>query len=144
MRKIYVASSWDNPYQALVVKMLREAGHEIYDFKNPGHGRCEFSWKYVSPTWREWSPQEYRASFDHPRAVSGFLNNFNAMTRATECLILCPSGRSSHIEAGYMSGNGKTVIALMIENQEPELMYACFNQILIGWEEFKSYYNVPE
>ena len=34
-RKIYVASSWRNEYYPEVVRQLREAGHEVYDFRNP-------------------------------------------------------------------------------------------------------------
>ena len=34
-RKIYVASSWRNEYYPEVVEKLREAGHEVYDFRNP-------------------------------------------------------------------------------------------------------------
>ena len=34
-RKIYVASSWRNEYYPEVVAKLREAGHEVYDFRNP-------------------------------------------------------------------------------------------------------------
>jgi hypothetical protein len=32
-RKIYVASSWRNEYYPEVVEKLREAGHEVYDFR---------------------------------------------------------------------------------------------------------------
>lgn len=35
MAKIYVASSWRNPFQQEVVNILRDLGHEVYDFKNP-------------------------------------------------------------------------------------------------------------
>ena len=38
MPRIYVASSWMNPYYEQVVKRLREEGHEVYDFRNPPHG----------------------------------------------------------------------------------------------------------
>ena len=34
MARIYVASSWRDPYQPEVVAALREAGHEVYDFRN--------------------------------------------------------------------------------------------------------------
>ena len=37
-RKIYVASSWRNEYYPEVVEKLREAGHEMYDFRNPPSG----------------------------------------------------------------------------------------------------------
>lgn len=43
MAKIYVASSWRNSFQQDVVKFLRDVGHEVYDFKNPPHGRGGFS-----------------------------------------------------------------------------------------------------
>ena len=36
--KIYVASSWRNAFYPDVVKALREAGHEVYDFRNPPTG----------------------------------------------------------------------------------------------------------
>ena len=37
-RKIYVASSWRNEYYPEVVAKLREAGHDVYDFRNPPSG----------------------------------------------------------------------------------------------------------
>lgn len=39
MAKIYVASSWRNVFQQDVVGILRDLGHEVYDFKNPPHGK---------------------------------------------------------------------------------------------------------
>ena len=39
MAKIYVASSWRNVFQQDVVDILRDLGHEVYDFKNPPHGK---------------------------------------------------------------------------------------------------------
>ena len=32
-RKIYVASSWRNTFYPEVVARLREAGHDVYDFR---------------------------------------------------------------------------------------------------------------
>ena len=32
--RIYVASSWRNEFYPEVVQLLREAGHEVYDFHN--------------------------------------------------------------------------------------------------------------
>ena len=42
-RKIYVASSWRNEYYPEVVEKLREAGHDVYDFRNPPSGDPVFS-----------------------------------------------------------------------------------------------------
>ena len=62
--KIYVASSWRNVYYPDVVAKLREAGHEVYDFRNPPSGDLGFKWGNVDSHFMEWSPEEYR---DHHR-----------------------------------------------------------------------------
>ena len=58
-RKIYVASSWRNGYYPDVVAKLREAGHDVYDFRNPPSGDPGFKWSSVSEDYMEWSPTEY-------------------------------------------------------------------------------------
>ena len=47
-RKIYVASSWRNGYYPDVVAKLREAGYDVYDFRNPPSGDPGFKWSSVS------------------------------------------------------------------------------------------------
>ena len=49
MPKIYVASSWRNPYQPEVVAALKKAGHEVYDFRNPKDNRltCNLPWEII-------------------------------------------------------------------------------------------------
>ena len=58
MAKIYVASSWRNEYQQEVVKVLRELGHEVYDFKNP-EGRTGFQWSAIDKDWQSWTTEQY-------------------------------------------------------------------------------------
>ena len=64
-RKIYVASSWRNTfypevvarlreaghdvYDFRVVARLREAGHDVYDFRNPPSGDPGFKWSSKEP-----------------------------------------------------------------------------------------------
>lgn len=48
-RNIYVASSWRNPYQPVVVGELRFMGHEVYDFRNPEPGSHGFHWSEIDP-----------------------------------------------------------------------------------------------
>lgn len=38
MARIYVASSWRNPFYPDVVGRLKAEGHDVYDFRNPPHG----------------------------------------------------------------------------------------------------------
>lgn len=35
MRRIYLASSWRNEHQPRILALLRDAGHEVYDFRHP-------------------------------------------------------------------------------------------------------------
>jgi hypothetical protein len=129
-RRIYVASSWRNEHQPAVVAALREAGHRVYDFRNPtvgyenpkglAHG---FQWSEVDPSWEDWSPDEYRDALTHPLSYQGFASDMGAMRWADTGVLVLPSGRSAHIEAGYFNGAGKELHILMLERQEPELMY---------------------
>ena len=58
--KIYLASSWRNEYFPGIVQTLREAGYDVYDFRNPGDGSDGFRWSDISADWLEWEPQRYR------------------------------------------------------------------------------------
>jgi len=122
-RKIYLASSWRNLLQPQLVKALRDAGHEVYDFRNPGPGKRGFGWSEIDPQWRDWTPNEFRRHLIDPIAQRGFANDWNGMEWADTCVMLMPCGRSAHLEAGYFAGAGKPLIILLAEDQEPELMY---------------------
>ena len=105
MAKIYVASSWRNPYQPEVVTRLREAGHEVYDFRNPEDNPGGFHWSDIAEDWQEWSVGEYIGNLTHPVAEKGFKADFDAML----CL--------------------KTIVYIP-EKQEPELMYKIFDKVV--------------
>ena len=124
-RKIYLASSWRNPEQPELVKYLRDAGHEVYDFRNPKPGDDGFHWSELDREWLSWSPEQYIQQIEsHPRAADGFAKEKAAMDWADTCVLLLPSGRSAHIEAGEMIGKGKpTAVLVRPEKFEPELMY---------------------
>lgn len=136
MAKIYVASSWRNDHQQLVVAALKHQGHEVYDFKNPP-GKKGFSWSDVDPLWKTWTMDEYRDTLDCPVAIKSFLSDFTAMQQADICVLVMPAGRSASVEAGWMKGAGKKVIVFIPEFEviEPELMFSMFDRILISMPE---------
>lgn len=129
--KIYCASSWRNKYQEDVVKILRKAGHDVYDFKNPNpedpdnHG---FSWKEIHPNWQQWTVQEFANALMHPVACKGFMSDKDALEWCDLCVLVLPSGMSAHLEAGWCSGKGKRVLVYAPELKEPELMYKLFDE----------------
>lgn len=133
--KIYVASSWRNEYYPEVVAQLREAGHDVYDFRNPPSGDSGFKWNCVSEDYMDWSPEQYRDNLNHPKAVRQFGNDIEAMNSCDTCVLVLPCGRSAHTEAGWFAGKGKHTIAYIPERQEPELMYKLFDCVCSSIEE---------
>lgn len=121
--KIYVASSWRNKYQPALVDILRQAGHEVYDFRNPPNGKGGFAWSDIDENWEQWTTDEYFKALEHPIAEEGFASDFDGMKWADCCVMVLPCGRSANTEAGWMKGAGKTVYVFSPEKQEPELMY---------------------
>lgn len=118
--KIYVASSWRNTYQSTVVKVLRAAGHIVYDFKD-SEG---FHWSEVDPRYMEWieDTKRYIEGLDHSVAKRGFKRDMNALTECDACVYVMPCGVSASLEAGWAKGVGKFVIVYVPELREPDLM----------------------
>lgn len=132
--KIYVASSWRNTTQPLVVEALRGLGHEVYDFKNPRPGDHGFHWSEIDPNWQQWTVEVYRDALEHPIAISGFNSDWNAMQWADACVMVMPCGRSAHIESGYFVGAKKPLI-ILLSQAEPELMYKMATRICVNLDE---------
>lgn len=128
--KIYVASSWRNNYQQQVVQELRQVGHEVYDFKNPPHGKGGFAWSDIDPNWENWDTNQYRDALRHPIAEHGFNSDFDGMKWADCCVLVLPAGRSANTEAGWMKGAGKQVFVYSPVDQEPELMYKLYDDVV--------------
>lgn len=129
MANIYVASSWRNPYYPEVVERLRKEGHKVYDFRNPPHGGTGFHWTDVDPNAPTWTFDEYAKGLKHPLAEKQFSADLEALEWADTCVLVLPCGRSAHIEAGWMAGAGKRIIAYIPEMGEPELMYKLFDAV---------------
>ncbi|OGV45171.1 MAG: hypothetical protein A2017_06425 [Lentisphaerae bacterium GWF2_44_16] len=132
--KIYVASSWRNTLQLEVVQALREAGHEVYNFKNPSPDNYGFHWSQIDQNWQNWDKYKYRASLFDPVAIKGFNSDFEAMKWADVFIGVQPFGRSASMEMGWAAGQGKKTI-LLIENGEPELMVKMLDHVCCSMDE---------
>lgn len=136
MKKIYVASSWRNEHQETLVNQLRQMGHEVYDFKHP-NGEEGFQWSNIDDDWQNWSMEQYRENLKGEYAQFGFNRDFDAMKAADICVLCLPCGRSAHLEAGWMKGAGKKVIAYIHPKDriEPELMYGMLDGIGLSFQD---------
>jgi hypothetical protein len=142
-KKIYIASSWRNMVHAKVVDMLREAGHAIFDYRNPPDfpvlpkGYPKRVWSAVDPVdpigWEEWSIERFVEELDNPIVRQGYERDMEGLKWCDTLILLLPSGRSAHLEAGYAVGQGKEL--LIVLNSEdprfaPELMYLMATRVL--------------
>lgn len=134
MVMIYVASSWRNPKQLAVVSRLKEAGHTVYDFRNPAPGNTGFSWSSIDPEWQGWTPEEFRAALRHPIAREGMSLDECALRASGVTILVMPCGRSAHLELGVAIGLGQRT-AILLADGEPELMYGMVDLLTPSFEE---------
>lgn len=139
---IYVASSWRNLYYNHTIHCLQNEGFTIYDFKNPEIGNNGFSWRSVDPDWNKANPIKYREMLSNPIAVRGFNLDLEGLNKSDSCLLILPSGRSAHLEAGYMIGQLKPTAIYIPEPIEPELMYKLASGgVLVSLDEVLNYFR---
>lgn len=128
--KIYLATSYRNPYYEDVLKRLECEGHEVYDFKKPWGAERGFHWTDISINWQDWSSEQYiNLLTTNPIAEHGFKRDRDAIEWADALVLLRPSGTSAHSEFGYAAGRGKKTAVLIMEKHEPELMLAFANYL---------------
>jgi len=141
--KIYVASSWKNARQPQVVKALREAGHNVYDFRHPEPHYGGFHWSDIDPEWKQWSMQQLQQALHHPVAIKGFKADLAALNVADAVVLVAPCGRSSHLELGYAIGRG-IPSAILLSDGEPELMYAMADKLCVNVNEIIEWLQTQE
>lgn len=135
--KIYVASSWRNTRQPSVVVALREAGHEVYDFRNPAPGDTGFGWRQCADADQLLDPRRFRDEvLKHPVALRAFAKDMEALRRANATVLVLPCGRSAHLELGWAAAAGqKTLVLLDDPMSEPELMYLMGSKVCVSLDE---------
>ena len=131
--KIYVASSWRNEYQQSVVQKLREANHEVYDFRTDGKS---FDWKDIEFSWKGTTNdviERFKSALNHSLARDAFNADMQALRHANVCILVLPCGNSAHLEMGWaVSNNVHTIIYIpsgTSSDFDPELMYKMVDHI---------------
>ena len=121
--KVYVASSWRNEVYPEVVEALRQAGHDVYDFRRQGGS--------------DWNPTEMSSSqlfdyLDHPKVQSIFKHDMDALVASDAVVCVLPCGRSAHLELGYGIGAGKRTVLLWHDGDAPDIMHKAVDAIVFG------------
>ena len=136
--RVYVASSWRNTEQPAVVGMLRDAGCDVYDFRNPEPGDTGFSWSKIDPDWQLWTTRAFREVLEHPIAKAGFAKDMRALEWCDLCVLVLPCGRSAHLELGWACGASKRT-AVLLRPGEPELMYRMVDELFVHAHDLQQY-----
>ena len=140
--KIYVASSWRNLLHPGIVHALKRCGHDVYDFRNPAPGNEGFSWKEIMPSYvlgGKVQPDEYREGLRHPIAAAGYASDIAALRWCDAVVAVMPFGRSASWEFGYAMGQGKRGYVVMLDDDEPDLMFSEATMVTTMSELFEAF-----
>ncbi len=120
--KIYVASSWRTSRHNEVVEALRQAGHEVYDYRKPNGKASGFTWEELDPEWQKWTASAYDTALASGKANEAFWRDMSALQGADVVVGVQPFGVSAALEMGWAAGHGKTTILINEDMPKPELM----------------------
>lgn len=116
MSKIYIASSWKNAESVRnLAQILRIHGHEVFDFTDTdNHPDNLDKFVFGARQWAEHSGKspdeiEYKDFLTWPPTQRAFKSDKAGIDWADTLILVLPSGRSSHLEAGYAVGRGKNL-----------------------------------
>ena len=141
---IYVAGKWKSLTQKSVVGILRSLNHNVYDYMNKIENPHGFAWTDFGIV-ENCAPQKFISLLvDNETVTKAFLNDFEKLRDADALVMTLPSGKSAHIEAGYLKGLGKKVFIYMTENDAPELMYKMFDGIITSEDQLKDIFSQSE
>lgn len=106
MAKIYTATSWKNEVIIRDLAIIfRDWGHEVYCFAE--QKETTFNWQdIVTPC------DDGITALKTDLSRRAFELDYKHMEWADTCILLLPSGRDSHIEAGFIKGRGGRVYIL--------------------------------
>ena len=119
--KVYVASSWHNRVYPEVVEVLRQAGHDVYDFRYQGDSDS-------NPA--EMTSDMLLEFLDQPKVRSIFKNDMDALVASDAVVCVLPCGRSAHLELGYGIGAGKRTVLLWHDGDAPDIMHKAVDSIV--------------
>lgn len=100
--RIYLASSWKNEeHTKTLADLFRKWEHQVYCFAELDQGQHIFQWADVV------TPQDDGITcLDTDDSRRAFANDQKYLDWADCCVLLNPSGRDAHLEAGYVKGKG--------------------------------------
>jgi len=102
--KIYLAASWKKDIEVrTLAEMLRDDGFEVDCFADQSSGRFVFSFEDLGPIENETA----KTILQREEVIMAFMEDKKGMDWCDVLVALLPAGISTHMEAGYVKGQGK-------------------------------------
>jgi hypothetical protein len=109
--RIYLAGSWKNQQEILLIRdILKSQGHEVDCFASEENGRISFNWSKLDDIQDKLPSMDAKDMLEVPRVQEAFREDKRWIDWCDLCILTLPSGKSSHLEAGYAKGQGKIVV----------------------------------
>lgn len=126
--RIYVAGSWRNEQGCLfLAKTLRGLGHEVDCFCDASSGRHVFSFAELGDP----SQVDAFGALESENVRKAFVEDKAWIEWSQAVVLVLPSGRSAHLEAGYAVGKGKRLFILGdFPKGELDVMYGFANRLV--------------
>lgn len=127
MKKIYIASSWKLfPILRPLAQKIRTIGYDVYLFCDEHEEAARLSLNIrARPEAEEWTTIDCLTNED---ATKIFSLNMIKLNACDIVLLVMPSGKSAHLEAGYAKGKGKPIIAWgEFQKGDWDAMYGLFD-----------------
>ena len=112
--RLYLIGSLRNPKVPIIAKILRDQGHEVFD-----------EWYAAGPEADDyWMHYEHARGHSFAEALAGypaehvFRYDKHHLDRCEGAVLVLPTGKSGHLELGYMIGQRKPGFILL--DKEPE------------------------
>lgn len=114
MKVIYLIGSLRNAEVPVMANKLRDIGFEVFD---DWHAASE----NADDCWRDYSKgrgQTYKEALDSYAGIHIFEFDKHHLDRCDIAVMVMKAGKSGHLEAGYVIGQGKPCFYLMEEGVE--------------------------
>ncbi len=123
--KIYIASSWKNEIELKqIAQILRNKGHMVDLFCETTNSRTAFHWSCFVEKEEDLIKYDATSFIKEEKVQKAFIQDKAWLDWAECCILVLPSGRSAHLEAGYAKGQGKKLYILGgFEKGEFDVMY---------------------
>lgn len=124
-RRIYISSSWKNPYVNDAVTKFRAAGHTVFNFRE---ANADFHWAQCTTEDR---PDHYRLLQADamqrvhacPVVKQAFYKDRGGLETSDTLVLILPAGNSAHIEYGYAQASNMFCYVLAPLGIKLDLMY---------------------